>query len=71
MVMLTAALLLFFRPTNLFACPSCKDHLAANGLDTGYAVSILIMILVPLAIVAAWTVLILRLRSVPQPETPS
>lgn len=45
------------------ACPSCKDHLAANGLDTGYAVSILIMILVPVAIVTAWTVLILRLRS--------
>ncbi len=47
------------------ACPSCKEHLAANGLDTGYAVSILIMILVPVAIVTAWTVLILRFRSLP------
>jgi len=57
--------------TPAFACPSCKEHLAANGLDAGYAVSILIMILVPLAIVATWTVLILRLRSLPQPESGS
>ena len=55
-------------PTRLLACPSCKDHLAANGLDFGYAVSILIMILIPMAIVATWVVLILRLRSIPQPN---
>ena len=55
-------------PTTLLGCPSCKEHLAANGLDTGYAISILIMILVPLTVIATWTVLILRLRSSPQPE---
>ena len=58
-----------FCQTPAIACPSCKEHLAANGLDTGYAVSILIMILVPITIVATWTVLILRLRSFPQPES--
>jgi hypothetical protein len=56
------------QPETLLGCPSCKDHLAANGLDTGYAVSILIMILVPLTIMATWTVLILRLRSFPDTE---
>jgi hypothetical protein len=56
-------------PETLQACPTCKDHLAANGLDTGYAFSIAIMILVPVTIVATWTVLILRLRSIPHPES--
>ena len=60
-----------FCPRNLLACPSCKEHLAANGLDTGYPISILIMILVPITIVATWAVLILRLRSLPQPEVGS
>ena len=68
---MSALLFSLFCPTNLLACPSCKEHLAANGLDTGYAISILIMILVPITIVTTWAVLILRLRSLPQPEVGS
>lgn len=67
----TGFALWLFSNATVHACPSCKEHLAANGLDTGYAVSILIMILVPLTIVATWTVLIFRLRSLAQLETVS
>ena len=44
------------------ACPTCKNALHGNGAATGYAISILFMMIMPFAIFSFWAVLILRLR---------
>jgi len=46
----------------LSACPSCKDSLHANGVATGYAISIVFMMAMPFLIMAFWAVMIYRLR---------
>ena len=45
------------------ACPTCKDSLHDNGAATGYAISILFMMSMPLLITAFWAILIWRLRT--------
>lgn len=45
------------------ACPNCKTTVAGEpgGMANGYAISILIMLLTPASIVAAWWIGIRRL----------
>ena len=63
-------LVIFWSPNVLIACPTCKDSLHENGAATGYAISILFMMSMPLLIMVFWLVLIWRLRSnrVPQQQ---
>ncbi len=49
-------------PSIASACPTCKDSLHDNGAATGYAISILFMMSMPMLITAFWVVLIWRLR---------
>jgi hypothetical protein len=57
------ALAIFCLPNVAAACPTCKGSLHDNGMATGYAISILFMMSMPLLITAFWVVLIWRLRS--------
>jgi uncharacterized membrane protein len=43
-------------------CPTCKESLHVNGVATGYAISILLMMVMPFLIVTLWALAIYRLR---------
>ena len=58
-----AFLALCLLPGIATACPTCKDSLHDNGTATGYAISVLFMMSMPMLIMAFWVVLIWRLRS--------
>ncbi len=49
------------------ACPNCKDTLAHNGgrMQYGYALSILLMIAAPFAILTGWFIAIRRMLRLP------
>ncbi len=48
------------------ACPTCKGALHDNGVATGYAVSILFMLAMPITIGMFWALLIHRMRRTQQ-----
>ncbi|MEM7456632.1 MAG: hypothetical protein AAF456_19965 [Planctomycetota bacterium] len=49
-------------PETAFACPTCKDSLHQNNAATGYAISIMFMMAMPLLIASYWAFTIWRLR---------
>lgn len=47
----------------LWACPNCKYSLLSAGLEQAYAVSILLLLGVPLSLILGWSWAIYRMRS--------
>jgi len=47
---------------SLFACPTCKDGLHADGSGAAYAMSFLFMMGMPFVILSCWVTTIVRLR---------
>lgn len=45
------------------ACPTCKEAIHNSTSASAYAISILLMMSMPFAIMAFWLILILNLRS--------
>lgn len=62
LTIIAAATLTAIYSTPAFACPTCKGALHENGVATGYAISILVMMGMPFLIAAFWTVVIIRMR---------
>jgi len=55
------------------ACPTCKESMAndSSGIEIGYAISIGLMMLTPMAILAVWALFIFKMVRQSRPSLPN